>query len=99
MAESHCPICYEALEARDVAPCFDCGALPSEMEHFLRGEHTFSEVIAFGVPIVLCDFCQVDFSSYHPEYFNRPHGTKLGLAEFTFVGDVRDATPAKDKFC
>lgn len=69
------------------------------MEHFLSGKHTFSEVLAFSVPIVLCDFCQADFGSYDPEYFNRPRGTKLGLEEFTFVRDVINAAPAKDKFC
>jgi hypothetical protein len=99
MTESHCPICYGWLEVREVAPCFDCGAIPNEMEQLLGGKHTYSEVLVFNVPIVLCDFCQVDLSSYDPEYFNRPRGTKLGLDELTFVREVRNAAPAKDKFC
>ena len=99
MAESHCPVCYSELEVRVVAPCFDCGHDPAELDHLASGKHRYSEFLAFGVPIVLCNFCQVDFSSYDPEYFNRPRGTKLGLPEFTFVRELRTPESAKDKFC
>jgi|SRR5688572_13967083 len=99
MTESHCPICYGELEVRDVAPCFDCGYDPKELQHLDAKRHTYSEFLAFGVPIVLCDFCQVDFSSYDPVYFNKPKGTKLGLGQFTFVRELRDPRPTKDKFC
>ena len=99
MAESHCPICYTALEVREVAPCFECGADRGELEDLADGEHTYAELIALGAPIVLCNFCQVDFSSYDPRYFNRPRGTKLGLGEFQFVREIRDPAPGWDKFC
>jgi hypothetical protein len=99
MAKSHCPICYGDLEVREVAPCFDCGHDPTEFEHLDAQRHKYSEVLAFGIPIVLCGFCQADFSSYDPEYFNRPKGTVLGLREFTFVRELREPRPAKDKFC
>jgi hypothetical protein len=57
MAESHCPICASELEIRDVAPCFDCGWDPGELEHLADGKHTYAEVLAFGIPIVVCNFC------------------------------------------
>ena len=82
MAESHCPICAAELEIRDVAPCFDCGWDPGELEHLAEGKHTYTEVLAFGIPIVVRNFCLVDFSSYDPAFFNRPARTKLGLGEF-----------------
>jgi hypothetical protein len=44
--------------------------------------------MVFGVPIILCNFCQAEFSSYDPEYFNRPGGTKLGIGQFTVVRDL-----------
>ena len=82
-----------------VTPCFDCGDDLKELEHLASGKHTYSEYLAFGVPIVLWNFCQADFSSYDPKYFNRPRGTKLGLPEFTFVRQRREPAQAKDKFC
>ncbi len=99
MAESRCPICYGELEVREVTPCFDCGGEPKELEHLAEGKHIYSEVVAFGIPIILCDFCLVDFSSYDPEYFNRPKGTTMGVGEFTFVRELRDAKVEKDKYC
>lgn len=99
MSESHCPICYEALEVRDVAPCFDCGWDPLELDHLEERKHTYTEVLAFRVPIVLCDFCLVDFSSYDPAFFNRPPRTKLGLGEFVEVRALANPSRANDKFC
>ena len=99
MAESYCRVCYSELEVRDVAPCFDCGDDPRELEELANGTHTYAEVLAFGVPIVLCDFCDADFSSYDPAYFNRASGTTLGLREFVFIRQVADPAPAKDKYC
>ena len=51
-----------------MAPCFDCGWDPGELEHLADGKPTYTEVLAFGIPIVVCNFCLVDFSSYDPAY-------------------------------
>ena len=99
MTESHCPICYTELEVRDVAPCFDCGDKPQALEDLATGKYTYTEVLAFGVPLVVCDYCKVDFTSYDPAYFNRPRGTKLGLGQFVFARQVTNPSPAKDKHC
>ena len=32
MSDLQYPICYTGLEAHDVAPCFDCGDDPRELE-------------------------------------------------------------------
>ena len=99
MSESHCPICHSELEVRDVAPCFDCGAVPEELDRLAQGKHTYTEVLAFAVPLVVCDFCLVDFSSYDPAFFNRPPRTKLGLGEFVEVRAIPNPSRAKDTFC
>jgi hypothetical protein len=73
-----CPICGGVLEAIDVAPCYDCGHDPSELDECRRGEHTYH---AFGIwsdEIVLCDFCAADFASYLPEYWGLPPGPLPG---------------------
>ena len=99
VAESHCPVCAAELEIRDVAPCFDCGWDPGELEHLAEGKHTYTEVLAFGIPIVVCNFCLVDFSSYDPAFFGRPPRTKLGLGEFVEVRAITNPSGGKDKFC
>jgi hypothetical protein len=99
MRESHCPVCATELVVRDVAPCFECGGDPHELEELAAGEHTYAELRALGELVVLCDFCQADFTSYDPAYFNRPRGTKLGLGEFEFIRELQDPRPGKDKFC
>jgi hypothetical protein len=68
MSESNCPICYAPLEVRDVAPCWDCGADPAELGHLAAGPHKYAEFLIFDAAITLCDFCQVDFASYAPDY-------------------------------
>src|ERR1700704_1393575 len=77
MQPTHCPICYTALETREVAPCWDCGHLPNELAECAAGEHTYHEFRAFdSLPVVLCDFCDVDFGSYYASYFG---GSAKGL--------------------
>jgi hypothetical protein len=98
MAESHCPICYGTLESRDVAPCYDCGHDLTELGRLAEGRHTYAEMRVFGVKIVLCDFCQVDFSSYDPTYFAREKGVRPEQ-QIVLVHDVLDPQPSKDKYC
>ena len=82
-----------------MAPCFDCGWDPGELEHLADGKPTYTEVLAFGIPIVVCNFCLVDFSSYDPAYVNRPAWTKLGLGEFVEVRAITNPSQGEDKFC
>ncbi len=63
----------------DTAPCWDCGHLPEEVEHFRSGRHEYRLVSAFGERMVLCDFCVVDFGSYEPGFFGLPPSTRIGL--------------------
>jgi len=69
------------------------------LDHLVAGKHTYTEVLAFGIPIVVCDFCLVDFSSYDPTFFNRPRGAKRGLGEFVEVREITNPSRGKDKFC
>jgi hypothetical protein len=98
MAETHCPLCYGPLEVRDVAPCYDCGHDSKELDHLAEGRHTYAEMRVFGINIILCSFCQVDFSSYAASYFGRSQRVGLGRG-MVFVRDVTATSPAKDKFC
>ena len=98
MAESYCPICYGLLETREVAPCYDCGHDPKELEHLSEGRHTYAVMNVFGVDIVLCSFCQVDFSSYRPTYFGRASRAHFGR-ELAFVRDELNPRPTKDRYC
>jgi hypothetical protein len=96
---THCPLCYTELEQIDVAPCAECGHLAEEIEHALAGKHTYSEMRIFGdLSIVVCNFCQVDFDSFLPEYFALTPKAKFGFAEMQFVRGV-DVFIGKDKFC
>ena len=99
MSESHCPICYTPLETREVAPCYDCGHDPEELLHLAEGRHTYDEVETLGARVVLCDFCQSDFSSYDPTYFGLPAGARVGRPDMQLVRPILDPRPAVDKYC
>ncbi|HEY2856346.1 MAG TPA: hypothetical protein VGJ18_26125 [Gemmatimonadaceae bacterium] len=91
MAESHCPICYAELELRDVAPCWDCGHAPRELDDLREGRHTYDKLCVLGQPIVLCDFCQADWTSYDPAYFGQPVGRRLAC----FALRMRPSPPVR----
>jgi hypothetical protein len=95
--ETHRPICYSELETRDVAPCYDCGAVPEELTHFVDGKHKYFEVRLFGSKVVLCDFCQVDFDAYSPEYFHRSSGRFF--SQMIVDAELREPVLTKDKYC
>jgi hypothetical protein len=98
MSENYCPICYSKLEVKDVAPCMECGHLDEELLHFQN--HTYSEVKIFGeLALVLCNFCQVDFGSYIPEFFGLPRTAKIGFSQMQFLNSIDDFSIKKDKFC
>ncbi len=97
----YCPICYSALEVRECAPCHDCGwNVPTELEHLRTGMHTYAtHEVHKGLRLTLCNFCLVDFGSYHPGYFGFKHGERLYLNEFHFVKTLQHSQPEWDKFC
>jgi hypothetical protein len=100
MQETHCPICYGPLEIREVAPCDECGGDPKELEQLEEGYHTYSEYEIFtGLHLTLCNFCDVDFSSYDPTYFGLPKGTRIGIDKMHFIRQVHNPTKGKDKYC
>jgi len=99
MSESQCPICYTPLETRDVAPCYDCGHDPEELVHLAEGRHTYDEIETLGARVVLCDFCQADFSSYDPTYFGQPRSARIGRSSMQLIRTIRDPRAAIDKFC
>lgn len=98
MSESTCPICYGPLETRDVAPCWDCGAGPVELEHLTKGRHNYAEFIVFNSKIILCDFCQVDFGSCAPNYFGQGRRAMYGK-DLLFVREIVEVRICKDKYC
>jgi len=63
------------MQSIDVAPCFDCGHAPTEIEHFVQQQHEYHVFEVWGREIVLCDFCDADFGSYFPDYWGMPEGS------------------------
>ncbi|MBB5030545.1 hypothetical protein HNQ65_000099 [Prosthecobacter vanneervenii] len=79
----------------------DCGHDPMEVVHAQKGRHTYAEYRVFGaLSLVLCNFCQVDFTSYAPAYFGLPSGTQIGLGgrDWQLIREM-PATVRKDKCC
>ena len=100
MIKQQCPICHGPLEVRDVAPCWDCGAMPDELAEFKRGEHEYSEWEVFpDLTAVLCDFCDADFGSYDPTYFGLPKGSRIGMDKMRPLRKLNDLTITKDGYC
>lgn len=81
-----------------MAPCWECGADPCELEHLAEGRHTYAECLVFDSPIILCDFCMVDFGSFTPAYFGRTHRVYYGKG-VTLIRDVPNPQTSKDKYC
>ena len=94
----NCPICGGALQSREIAPCYDCGDRPSELEELRRAEHRYRWYRVFGQRIVLCDFCDADFGSYFPEYFGLPPGP-CGDYGLEPLEPVAHPKPAIDACC
>lgn len=102
MQATHCPLCYEPLEVREVGPCMGCGFDPEEIKHARAGIHHYAEYRIFGdLSLVLCNFCQCDFSSYDPTFFGLPRGTRVGMERPRGWEFVREVEPVitKDKCC
>lgn len=100
MQETHCPICYGALESREVAPCDDCGGAPQELDHLRQGIHAYSVYTVFaGMELTLCDFCHVDFGSYNPDFFGLPKGQRIDLTKMSLVRSVDQPSLHLGKVC
>lgn len=98
MSDTNCPLCNSILEVQEVTPCMECGSDDFEQDHYK--EHDYAEYeLYFGQRLILCDFCQVDFSSYDPTYFGFSLGTRLGLNDFQFIREITDVELRKDKCC
>jgi hypothetical protein len=93
-----CPVCSSLLEKIDVAPCYDCGHDEDEIEEFNKNEHSYNEYKIFDEEIILCNFCDVDFHSYYPEYFGLPRGYKKSY-ELDFLRSIEKKSIEKDYYC
>ena len=93
-----CPLCSDRLELRAVAPCFDCGHAPDELGELEREEHDYHRYELFGQTLVLCDFCDVDFASYYPEYLGLPEGSCRDYP-LERLSKVDSPKPAEDWYC
>lgn len=76
----------------------DCGAYEFELDHYKK--HTYKEYeLFFGLRLILCDFCDVDFGSYHPSHFGFTNGKRSGYGDFNFVREIPDKSLRIDKYC
>ncbi len=95
-----CPICFTELELRDCGPCDDCGWDPTEIEHFNNRKHVYRTYEIYkGLHLTLCNFCDIDFSSYQPDYFGFDHGNRIGFRDFQLITELKNPQIIKDKFC
>jgi hypothetical protein len=99
MRTEQCPLCFEPLEVREVAPCAECGGDPKELEHLLEGRHSYQLMKVMGdYEVILCNFCMVDFGSRDPSYFGLASGARIGFETMQFLKDVAPSV-GKDQFC
>jgi hypothetical protein len=86
---------------QECAPCDNCGwKMPEEKEDLLNHRHTYTTYEIYqGLRLTLCNFCDVDFSSYKPEYFGFTNNRQLGLTDFTFVKQLNNPIMVIDQFC
>jgi len=95
-----CPVCFNEMTFQKVSPCMDCGDDPKEITDLLKNSHTYSEFeVSPGLRLILCNFCEADFSSYDPTYFGLPLGTKMGIGKMIFIRNIEDPKIIKDFVC
>jgi hypothetical protein len=100
MQETHCPVCFGELEARELGPCDDCGADPKELEHFRQGAHTYSVYAVFaGIELTLCNLCHIDFASHKPDFFGLSKGQRIDPRKMNFVRSVDEPSLQMGKVC
>jgi hypothetical protein len=101
--ETHCPVCYEKLEIVEVAPCDDCGWREIEIQHFKEKKHIYAKFEVYGSKLILCNFCDVDFSSFHPSFWGFSAKEKIGYGskDFHKIEEIpyEKLGIGKDKFC
>jgi hypothetical protein len=95
-------MCAGPMVIIPVAPCYDCGHSPKEIEECERGEHEYNNFTMFGHPVVLCDFCDADFGSYYPEYLGLPGKVPGDYPEgypLELVGKAEATCNGTDLYC
>lgn len=76
----------------------ECGSDEFELDHYK--EHSYNEYeLYFGIRLILCDYCDVDFGSYDPTHLGFSKGTKIGYEDFKFVREIKDKELKLDKYC
>ena len=87
--DCQCPLCAAPMVWRPVSPCMECGADPRELKMLQDAAHSYHQVLVFGrFPVVLCDFCQIDFGTYPSYFFGLPRHHPLGFNDLVEVGSV-----------
>lgn len=98
MTITNCPICESELISKEVTPCMECGGGKEELDHYL--DHNYNEYeVYFDQRLILCDFCEVDFSSYDSTHFGFKRGKSIGMNDFNFVREITNKELCFDKYC
>lgn len=95
----NCPICDGSMEDIQVAPCFDCGHAPSELEDLRNGAHRYFRYRIWDEEIVLCDYCDADMGSYFPDYFGLPEGPVLMQVPLECIAEVESPQAIQEPWC
>jgi len=100
LKKEQCPLCYSELKIKDFAPCDDCGGFEEEINHFKEGIHKYNIYDVYnGLKLQLCNFCDIDFGSYLPEYFGFSGSNPIGYENFIFLSHVNNPYIQKSKYC
>ncbi len=95
-----CPMCFEALEARLVAPCYMCGGIPDELDHLIQNYHSYA-VYRFpsGTEMELCEACYLDMGSIAGEHWGLPRNQRLTTNDLALVRVDYSPTATWDQYC
>jgi hypothetical protein len=98
--QSQCPVCFSALEVRDVTPCQVCGGWPESVSRF-DPSATFAEFrLPGGRLVVLCRGCELEEFMVRGGWgFRLAPGEKLPVNALQRVRLVAAPQVGHDKFC
>jgi hypothetical protein len=99
MNPEFCPVCYAQLAVREVTPCWVCGGEPEEVESARSGEHHYAWLRLGERHVLLCSFCQEDFGSDEPTWWQADMRARPGCENLEYVHAVAPQPTVRDKFC
>ena len=100
MGQSQCPMCYSALEIRDVTPCYICGGRPESVAQFDFAVEFREFRLPDGQVIVMCWGCELgEFMVPGGWGYRIAFGEALPINALQWSRSLQASRLQKDKFC